>query len=503
MRDTILMCGISHFPVHMNYSIPIEVTRVLHTLEEAGFDAYIVGGCVRDLLLGRPPADWDITTNAKPEDIQRLFPDHVYENTFGTVGVKTGSDDETLAIVEVTPYRTEQGYSDRRRPDVVEFVDSLEKDLARRDFTINAMAMCRVNGTLELVDPFGGSKDLQKKLIQTVGDPQARFSEDALRLMRAVRFATQLDFAIASDTANAIHKYSELLKDIAHERIRHEFDLIIMSDRPEVGVQQLETLDLMHHIMPELREGINVGQNLHHIYTVWEHNVRALKYAAEQGWSLEVRLAALLHDVGKPRTKKGEGMYSTFYNHDMVGAQMTKPLLERMKYPKSVVEKVTKLVRFHLFYYNVDEVTPASVRRLIAQVGVEDMEDLIRVRMCDRIGSGVPKAEPYKLRHFRFMVEQLQRDPISVKMLKVTGNDLMKELSLSPGPRIGYILNALLGAVLDEPKHNTKEYLMELAVSLNKLDDDALKNKSAEAKSTSAAVEGEEVEKIKKRHKVK
>ena len=313
-------------------SIPQEVKEVADALKKGGFEAHLVGGCVRDLLLGREPKDWDIATNAKPEEIQGLFEDSVYENEFGTVGVKTDSEDVKLKVVEVTTYRREGRYTDKRHPDEVRFAETIEEDLARRDFTVNAMAFrCDANVTrihandAKIVDPYDGQKDLKAKIIRTVGDPAERFSEDALRLVRAVRFAAELEFEIEEQTAGAIAATSGALKHIAVERIRDEFIKIIMSDCSDTndangtrmirkgvfqtgaayGVQMLEDLNLLRHIIPELREGIGCGQNLHHIYSVWEHNLRALDYAAENDFPLHIRLGALLHDVGKPATKRG------------------------------------------------------------------------------------------------------------------------------------------------------------------------------------------------------
>ena len=257
----------------------------------------------------------------------------------------------------------------------------------------------------------------------------------------------------------------------------------------------LEETGLLQYIVPELREGIDVGQNLHHIYTVWEHNTRALKYTAEKKYSLAIRLGALFHDIGKPRTKRGGGKYSTFYGHDIIGARMTAQIMERLKFSNEVTEKVTKLVRYHLFYYNVDEVTESSVRRLMVNVGTENMEDLIKIREADRIGSGTPKAVPYKLRHLKYIIDKVSHDPISAKMLKVSGEDVMKELEIKPGPKIGLILNSLLAEVLDDPTKNTKEHLQKRIHELDKKSPEELK-KSLEK--IEKAVEEEEKERMKK-----
>jgi poly(A) polymerase/tRNA nucleotidyltransferase (CCA-adding enzyme) len=234
--------------------------------------------------------------------------------------------------------------------------------------------------------------------------------------------------------------------------------------------------------MPELEEGYGVGQNKHHVYECYEHSLFSLKYAAEKKFAFQVRMAALLHDIGKPKSKRGEGENATFYNHEMIGAKMTEGLLDRLRFPNKDIEKITKLVRFHLFYYNVDEVTESSVRRLVRQVGQENMEELLQVRMCDRIGSGVPKAEPYKLRHLKYVIDKVAQDPISVKMLKVTGNEVMKQLGIQPGPKVGQILDILLSYVLEEPKNNKKDFLKKEIEKLGKFSEKTLAELSAKAK---------------------
>jgi len=485
-----------------NVEIPKEVVEVAKKLAEAGFEAYLVGGCVRDVILGREPKDWDVATNAKPEEIQKVFGEDetVYENAFGTVGVKTGAEDPKLALVEVTTYRIEGKYSDKRHPDEVRFAKTIEDDLSRRDFTVNALAMDLKGAVL---DPFGGREDLKKKLIRTVGEPMERFGEDALRLMRAVRFAVELDFEIDMNTRRAIETKSRELALIAQERVRDEFTKILMTPRAAKGILLLEELDLLQYVLPELREGLGVGQNKHHIYTVFEHNVRALDYAAKQGYSLAVRLASLLHDVGKPRAKAGDGPDSTFYQHEYIGAKMALKALDRLRFPRDFVEQVAHLVRRHMFNYDVGVVTPAGVRRFIARVGGENIEDLIHVREADRIGSGVDKAVPYKLRHLLFMVENVKRDPILPKMLAVRGEDVMEILGLPQSPRVGLILYPLLDEVLEDPARNTKEYLVPRVKELGKLSDAALKKMMAEAKKRKSEFEEEEEEEIKKKFRVK
>jgi poly(A) polymerase/tRNA nucleotidyltransferase (CCA-adding enzyme) len=496
----------------MDVLIPLEVRQIALLLLQRGFSACLVGGCVRDLLRGVAPHDWDIATNAVPEQIQDIFPDSVYENIFGTVGVKTRSIDPAVAIVEVTTFRTESAYSDGRHPDSVSFVSSIERDLSRRDFTVNAMAIDMsfvMNGTSSLtlsdltasvIDPYGGFHDLNQRCIRAVGDPTARFREDGLRMMRAVRFSAYLDFPIEEHTFRAITQQSELLSSIARERIRDELTKMIMTPRGDRAVCLLEDLGLLKFVLPELREGIGCGQNKHHVYTVFEHNIRALGYAVSQNYSLVVRMASLLHDVGKPRSKRGEGPDSTFYNHDAIGATMTVALLNRLHFSRDFVSRVSHLVRHHLFYYNVGEVTEAGVRRFIARVGEDCIDDLFKVREADRIGSGVPKAIPYKTRHLQFMIDKVRRDPISVKMLAIDGADVMRILSIAPSVRIGTILSILLEEVLDDPTLNTVEHLTSRVLALGRVSDEQLSQLSSRAKQKVFEAESGAEADMKKKH---
>lgn len=501
--------------------IPEEIQKIGEILQGKGFKAYLVGGCLRDLLLNREPKDWDITTDAKPEEIQKIFIESVYENNFGTVGVKTGSDVPALKIVEITTFRLEGKYTDMRHPDEVKFAKTVEEDLSRRDFTINALAFklnsdqrqtinnnktnLHVALPMLLVDPYGGQKDLENKIIRTVGEPSERFKEDALRLMRAVRLGAELGFEIENATAEAIKKNAGLLEMIAKERIRDELEKIIMSfgAGSAVGIRQLEELSLLKYILPELREGIDVGQNKHHIYTVFEHNVRALDYAAKQDYSFEIRMASLLHDVGKPRVKSGDGPDSTFYAHEIVGGKMALKILDNLRFSKEAVAKISHLVRYHLFYYNVGEVTEAGVRRFLSRVGPENVDDLIKVREADRIGSGVPKAVPYKLRHLLFMIEKVKRDPISPKMLKVNGEDVMAVAGIPAGRKVGWILVILLDEVLDNPKLNEKENLESRIKKFILLSDGELENLSKKAHEKKEEFENEAEVEIKKKFYVK
>lgn len=487
---------------------PQEILAVSEKLETNGFPAYLVGGCVRDMILNKQPKDWDITTSAKPEEIQKIFPDSVYENNFGTVGIKTGSEDEQLKIVEATTFRSDGKYTDFRHPDEIIFSDNVEDDLSRRDFTINAMAIRSGNiGSFDVnqvvVDPFNGLQDLKEKLIKAVRDPNERFQEDALRMMRAIRFASALNFKIEENTKKAIEKNSELIKMIAIERVRDEFKKIIMTGNASQGIRELEATGILEIIIPELCEGIGVAQNRHHIYEVFEHNILALDYAAKKDYSFEIRLSALLHDIGKPRVKYGVGENATFYNHEMVSAKMAARILDRMKFPKEEAEKIIHLIRYHMFYYDVGELTEAGVRRFLARVGPENVDELMRLREADRIGSNVPKAVTYRMRHLLYMIEKVKRDPISPKMLKINGDEIMKELGIYPSPRIGWLLSIVLESVLDDPQNNDKEKLMKQIKKLNELSDVELKEMADSAKDKKEEVEIDIDEKIKNQFYVK
>ncbi|MBZ9578125.1 HD domain-containing protein [Patescibacteria group bacterium] len=469
--------------------IPKEVKFVVDELKKKNYEAYLVGGCVRDLLRKVEPQDWDVATNAKPAEIEKIFPKCFADNKFGTVTVLTDSKDPKLKEVEITPFRTEEKYTDKRHPDKVEWAETIEEDLARRDFTINALAAGLEGSELKIVDPFEGQKDLKNKIIRVVGKAEDRFSEDALRMLRAVRFATVLDFEIEKKTAQAVKKNVPWLQAISKERIRDELLKIIMAEKAADGIEFLRELGLLKYIIPELEEGYEISQNKHHIYECYEHAILSLKYAAKRNFNKHVRLAALFHDIGKPRAKRGEGPDATFYGHEVVGAKMTAQILNRLRFSKKDIEKIVKLVRYHLFYYNVGEVSETSVRRLVRQVGIENMDELLEVRMADRIGSGCPKAEPYKLRHLRYIIERVSQDPISVKMLKVNGNSVMKILNISAGPQIGWVLDVLLGYVLADPKKNKKDFLEKEVKKLGKLSDEKLKEKAQKARKEREEIE--------------
>ena len=488
-------------------NIPKNVIFCLENLNNQGFEAFIVGGCVRDYLNKAMPADWDIATNATPEQIQTIFNnlniENYYENNFGTVGIAFKTQEKNIEIIEITTYRSESSYSDNRRPDTITWSKTIHEDLERRDFTINAIAMNPFNN--EIIDPYNGQKDLINKVIRTVGNPEERFKEDALRMMRAVRFKATLkgDWIIENNTEQAIKNKAHLLQKISQERLRDELIKIIKSSSAFEGIEDLRKLKLLQYIIPELEEGYGISQNKHHFFDCYYHNLEALRFATSKKYEFHIRMAALLHDIGKPATKSGKGESATFYNHEIIGAKMTKKILTRLHFPKKDIEKITNLVRYHLFYYNVDEVKEASIRRLIKNIGIENVEDLLKLRMADRIGSGCPKAEPYKLRHLKYMIEKVSKDPISVKMLKINGIDIIKTLNISPSPKIGWFLEILLEEVLNNPNLNEKTVLIEKLNQLNQLNDISLKDKYLKAKKEIEVIEKEEDKKVKERFWVK
>lgn len=399
----------------------------------------------------------------------------------------------------------------------------VEEDLARRDFTVNAMALDPKppgkkertkkgkspasklqSSNFKLIDPFGGQEDVKNKVIRAVGNPEKRFSEDALRLIRAIRFAVSLEpdkiWEIEEKTAKALQKNANLLSFISKERIRDELMKIIMCPDGARGIEILRRTGLLKQIIPELEEGFGVSQNKHHIYQIYQHALLSLHYACQHNLSNHVRMASLLHDVGKPRVKRGEGLNSTFYNHEVVGAKITCQVLRKLKFSKKNIEKIAKLVRYHLFYYNVGEVGESSVRRLLRKAGQEDIEELLQVRYADRIGSGVPKAEPYKLRHLKYLFEKVSRDPISSSMLKISGNDIMKILDIPPGPKVGHVLSYLLEQVLSDPKKNVLSLLEKEVEKLGKLPDKELNELAKKAKEKIETIETKQDKMTKKKY---
>jgi tRNA nucleotidyltransferase (CCA-adding enzyme) len=455
--------------------VPEEINIIYQQFKAAGFRLYLVGGSVRNILLYKETAlenikDWDMTTEATPEQMLQLFPDAFYDNAFGTVGipVKTLLETEHPGVVEITTFRTERGYTDRRHPSEVAWGKTIEEDLARRDFTMNAIAMeftgDRAQINMEnLIDLYNGREDILNTVIRTVGNPQERFKEDALRLMRAIRFASQLGFHIEDKTLSAITEDSALLASIAQERIRDELLKILASDFAYEGIMLLKNTNLLTHILPELIEGIGVSQSRpgrHHKDDVFTHNVLSLKYCPAT--DPIVRFATLIHDIGKPRVAAAdhEG-YVIFHNHEIVGAKIAYEICERLRFSRKNKEKVTKLIRWHMF--TVDEhITDSAVRRFIRRVGHEYVKDMMDLRVGDRLGGGTQTAESWRLKLFKKRVEeQLAPAPFSINDLAIDGNDIMKELQIKPGKHIGELLQKLFEEVDEDLTNNTKEFLLK------------------------------------------
>jgi len=492
---------------NVKFKIPKEVENVSRVLSAAKFENYLVGGCVRDLILGTTPKDWDITTKANPEEIVALFEHTFYENDFGTVGIvhETPST-EAVRVVEVTPYRTESAYTDFRRPDEVKWAKTLAEDLKRRDFTVNALALKLNNESgimnQELMDLFDGVGDIKKKLIRTVGLPLERFSEDALRMFRALRLASELSFAIESDTLLAIEKHKDLLAHISKERIRDEFTKIIMSPAPSIALGLATQLGLLKFISPELEKGIGMEQNKAHAFTVWEHLLRTLDHSAKKEFPIHVRLTALFHDIAKPHTRRWLNDQWTFYGHDVVGARIARNILTDLRFSKEIIEKVIKLVRWHMFFSETETITLSAVRRIVRNVGPELIWDLMDVRACDRVGTGRPKETTYRLRKYHSMIEEVMRDPISVKQLNINGADIMKLTEAPAGPHVGYILEILLAEVLEDPTKNDRKHLEARVLALMTLPPKDLEKEGKEARAKNEGEDEKKVEEIKEKYRV-
>jgi tRNA nucleotidyltransferase (CCA-adding enzyme) len=526
----------------MKLELPFEVLFVCYVLQENGFDAYLVGGAIRDLILQSTDAfhhknlsitDYDFTTNAKPEKILEIFPESFYENNFGTVSI---THEDTLELIEknhqlpeknllskiennkkdnliidlakaekihesltteeillpseekkpkpfeITTYRTDGTYHDHRRPETVSWGETINEDLDRRDFTINAMAIKidkdflkevfnkkEIKSTysldldsFELVDPHEGIKDLAHGTIEAVGDPNLRFKEDALRMLRAIRFSVQLGISIGEKTFEALREHSHLIAHVSWERIRDEFFKMIASPEPKKAILLLEETKMLEHVLPEILNMKGVEQAGHHTTDVWVHSLDALDNCP----SIDpiVRLSALLHDVGKPLTYEEKDGNITFYNHEVIGSRVASKIAKRFKLSKVDTQRVFILTRFHMFHYQ-EHNTDASIRRFMRKVGLENIDDILDLREGDRLGSGAKKTS-WRLEEMKErMVEQLNQ-PMEVKDLAINGNDLISELSLKPGRILGEILQTLFEEVLENPELNTKEILLEKAKNL-------------------------------------
>jgi tRNA nucleotidyltransferase/poly(A) polymerase len=432
-------------------AVPKDVERVVDTLIANGYEAFVVGGCVRDALRGVDPQDWDVATSAKPEEIQTHFKRSLYTNRFGTVVVSSGAHE-----IEVTTYRIEADYADHRRPEEVAFTESLHEDLARRDFTMNAMAWRPTAAGGELVDPFGGRMDLDAKLVRAVGAPAERFAEDALRMLRAVRFATVLRMRIDPDTAAAIEANAPLAASLSGERIQQELDKILLADRPSTGIRLLSDLGLLAVLCPELEICKTIPQDKAVAQDVFEHSLITVDATPPD---LVLRLAGLFHDVGKPETFAD----GHFHQHEFVGEAIARRVLKRWKYPKDTVSAVAHLIRHHMFWYQSDW-TGSAVRRFIRKVGLDVIPDLFALRRADNIGSGVRAPRMYALEDLWTRVQgEIERSTaFSPRDLVVDGTDVMRELGIGPGPEVGRVISAAFERVLDDPDLNTRERLLPL-----------------------------------------
>lgn len=521
----------------MQCTLPVSVAYILWKLQAKEFEAYVVGGAVRDVLRGQeisPDIDWDFTTNATPDQIQNIFLDAFYENTFGTVSItphhleammqadgfvfhhpaqptpapteriidmanatkvhislekklpEEGEEEQGIERdhgwpdYEITTFRTDGTYSDHRRPDEVKWGSTLREDVERRDFTVNAIAMnvsleqlrekflpLKKQGELphlielpvELIDPFHGQEDLHHHLIRTVSDPVRRFREDALRMLRAIRFSVQLNYQIEEKTFQAIQSHAADIQHVSAERIGAEFMKMLASQYPAEAIELLDQTGLLSFILPELLEAKGVEQGGHHTTDVWTHSVDALAWCPSP--DPVVRLATLLHDISKPVTFQRQNGTITFYNHEVIGARVAKKIAQRLRLSKIDCDRVFTLVRFHMFHYQ-PTMTDSAIRRFMRNVGLEHVDDILDVREGDRLGSGARRTS-WRLEEMKQrMIEQLNQ-PMEIRDLAIGGNELMKELGLQPGPQLGRILNALFEQVLENPELNTAEKLLEMA----------------------------------------
>jgi putative nucleotidyltransferase with HDIG domain len=425
-------------------------------LWDEGHAAYVVGGSLRDAALGRPAADWDLASDARPDRLVEIFPGSVYENRFGTVGVRRDGE-----VFEITTFRSDHDYADYRRPHRIEFGDTIELDLARRDFTVNAMAWgARAGDAPALVDPYDGLADVAGRVIRAVGDPGTRFREDALRMVRAVRLATTLEFIVEPATLDALSDHAELVAHLSGERIAAELDKLLTAPRPSVGLRLLQDTGLLAPISTDLARQRGIPQNKVPGEDLWDHTLRTVDAAAAD--RPVVRLAALLHDIGKPATF-AEGH---FLGHDAAGAKLAGAFLDRLREPRAVRDRVVALVRHHMFSYEPNW-SDAAVRRFIGKTGALGpgaLDELLALREADNIGSGLPSGAG-RLDELRARIAaELAADVVLDRRgLAIDGDDLIGELGLDEGPRLGRILDGLLERVIVDPALNDRPTLLLLA----------------------------------------
>lgn len=443
--------------------IPAQVQTILRRLNAAGYSGYAVGGCVRDCLRGEVPADWDICTDAEPEQTAACFSDCRTVLTGARYGTVTVLFDG--APYEITTFREEHGYSDSRHPDGVSFLRSLEGDLARRDFTVNAMA---ADPDGNVIDCFGGTEDLRQGIIRCVGDPVQRFTEDALRMLRALRFSSTLGFAVAPETEEAIHALCGRLRAVAPERLRKELSGLLCGDAVHGVLERFS--DVICVLIPELAPCIGFRQwNYHHKYDVWEHTLRAVAAVAP---TEELRLAMLLHDIGKPSAfTMDKQLVGHFYGHAVIGAAMCDTILRRLRYDRRTADLVTLLVREHGFYLLED--TPKRMRRLLSQFGEDTVRLLLQVRRADGIATGTADGIAEKTAVAERLLESVCSQCVSMPQLQINGSDLLR-LGVPEGPQIGAILRALLDAVVDGRLENERETLLPAAREMIDKSDDSI-----------------------------
>jgi tRNA nucleotidyltransferase (CCA-adding enzyme) len=482
--------------LHVSLHVPVEVTHLILLLRAAGYEAYVVGGCVRDRLLGREPKDWDVTTNATPTQVKNVLqttgnPRWTVVPTgekYGTVTVIFRHAGDYVSSMEVTTYRTDHGYSDGRRPDSVTFGSSLEEDVWRRDFTISALAYDPIDGILH--DYVDGVNHLVNRVVRCVGDPYTRFNEDGLRVLRAIRFWAQLPgFTLHSSTAHEIELYGiRFTEHLSVERVRDELLKILACEQPSTQLEYMRRWGILQTWIPEVDAMHKQDQNRHHRYDVWEHTLHVVDLAPT---SPLLRLTALLHDVGKPTTAEVKGckvcdgtpvdhIYDTsdhtqideysFIEHEKVGAEMSVDICRRLKLSNDDIEYVRTLVRRHLFYYD-SSWTDAAVRRFIRKVPVEWLDDLFALCRADRLGHGMGQEDKHGVELMEEFKERcreqlLHKPPLDTKSLAINGKDVMEILKIGPGPRVGEVLRLLQERVLDDPELNTEDQLKQLVAEL-------------------------------------
>ena len=434
-----------------------EIGAICTILLDNGFECYLVGGSVRDLILQIPVYDYDFATNARPEQVMKLFKKVI------PTGIKHGTVTVLMhyAHYEITTYRSDGNYTDGRHPDSVAFSESLKEDVERRDFTINGLAY-DVNNRV-IIDYVGGMGDIEKKIIKTIGDPLQRFSEDGLRPYRACRLAAKLHFSINKKTLEAIPQMLDVASKISVERVRDEIKKMLEADKPSVGFEYMRVTGLLQLCLPELSQGFGMEQNKYHLYDIYYHSIYSCDAAPKDKPLL--RLAALLHDIGKIATRReGHDGDFTFYNHEVIGAKIARKIMRRLKFSNDEIEYVTNLILNHMFHYTQDW-TDGAVRRFIRKVGLNNLQDLFILRLADRSGNGMRDGLPEPIKKLKKHIEKVveKDNAFTVKDLDIDGYSIMDALHIKPGPIVGKILNELLEKVLDNPDLNNHETLLALA----------------------------------------